>query len=102
MFKILIDWIYRCSGALGIININNKPRDMKCFRKMSRYIMQQDVYQPMLTINEAMEYCADLKLGNKLSKSDKNEVVSILSYIHSFIYSFLSMQFCNNHPINFR
>lgn len=49
--------------------------------------MQQDVYQPMLTINEAMEYCADLKLGKKLSKSDKNEVVCI--------QLFISMQFSN-------
>lgn len=61
---------------------------MKCFRKMSRYIMQQDVYQPMLTVNEAMEYCADLKLGNKLSKSDKNEVVSTLLILKQFFLPF--------------
>lgn len=43
--------------------------------------MQQDVYQPMLTVNEAMEYCADLKLGKKLSNPEKNEVVSILAMV---------------------
>lgn len=44
---------------------------------MSRFIMQQDIFQNMLTVQEVMMYAADLKLGyDDLSKEQKNEVVS--------------------------
>jgi ABC-type multidrug transport system ATPase subunit len=48
---------------------------MSVFRKMSRYILQQDIYQKYLTVREAMCYAADFKLGNDLTKSQKMEVV---------------------------
>lgn len=61
-----------------MVYINGKPRDLKTFRRMSRYIMQQDVYQPMLSVKEAMTISANLKLGNKLSSEEKNDVVSFI------------------------
>lgn len=56
--------------------MNGRERDMKIFKKMSRYIMQQDIYQKRLTVGEAMLYAADLKLGFDLSKDEKLEIVS--------------------------
>lgn len=64
-----------------MVNINGQPRDLKVFRRMSRYIMQQDVYQPMLSVKEAMTISANLKLGNRLSSAEKDEVVSNLYVI---------------------
>lgn len=64
------------TDATGSIYVNGRPRDMRPFRKMSRYIMQQDLYQPMLTVREAMRVAADLKLGNDLNNEEKNELVN--------------------------
>lgn len=65
----------RSSDATGNILINGRPRDMRVFRKMSRYIMQEDLFQPMLTVKETMMISTDLKLGNDLTKAEKIEVV---------------------------
>lgn len=47
--------------------------------------MQQDIYQPMLTVRESMQVAADLKLGHDLTKTEKLEAVS---HVHSLIHSF--------------
>lgn len=49
---------------------------MRIFRKMSRYIMQQDLFQPMLTVGEAMKIAADFKLGHDSTNAEKFELVS--------------------------
>lgn len=51
--------------------VNSRPREMKTFRKMSRYIMQEDLLQPSLTVLESMKIAADLKLGHTIPKEDK-------------------------------
>lgn len=55
---------------------------MKIFRKMSRYIMQQDIYQAALTVRDVMLYAADLKLGfNDLTKEQKVEIVDEIIHL---------------------
>lgn len=49
---------------------------MRQFRKLSRYIMQEDLLQPLITVQEAMVIAADLKLGTNLSKRKKAVIVS--------------------------
>jgi ABC-type multidrug transport system ATPase subunit len=46
------------------------------FLKMSRYIMQEDLVQPYLSVHEAMTIAADLKLGSELTKEQKLTLVS--------------------------
>lgn len=62
--------------------VNKKERDMKTFRRMSRYIMQQDIHQVGLTVREVMMYAADLKLGfDDLTKKQKNDVVEEIIHL---------------------
>ncbi|KAL6268669.1 hypothetical protein P5V15_001800 [Pogonomyrmex californicus] len=71
---------YRCTDMSGSISINGQPRDMQEFKKISCYIMQNDLLQPNLTVFEAMTFAADLKLGRKKSRSEKlNAIGEILS-----------------------
>lgn len=66
---------YKCGDASGSVLVNGKPRVLKQFRRMSRYIMQEDLVQPKLTVLECMLFAADLKLGNSVSKQEKLETV---------------------------
>ncbi|KAG8228307.1 hypothetical protein J437_LFUL007025 [Ladona fulva] len=65
----------RCGGATGCVSTNGKPRDLNRFRKISRYIMQEDRLQKHVSVKEALKTAADLKLGNRLSEEDKGRVV---------------------------
>ncbi|XP_051859320.1 ATP-binding cassette subfamily G member 4 isoform X1 [Drosophila albomicans] len=62
-------------SSSGEILVNNNPRDMRIFRKMSRYIMQTDILDLQFTVSELMLLAANLKLGNELKLEQKIEVI---------------------------
>ncbi|XP_047987028.1 ATP-binding cassette sub-family G member 1-like isoform X2 [Leguminivora glycinivorella] len=66
---------YRVIGASGQICTNGEPRNLRQFRKLSRYIMQEDLLQPLITVQEAMVIAADLKLGGEVNRKKKGVIV---------------------------
>ncbi|XP_047530560.1 ATP-binding cassette sub-family G member 1 isoform X2 [Vanessa atalanta] len=72
---------YRVNGASGLITTNGEPRDLRLFRKLSRYIMQDDLLQPLITVQESLTMAADLKLGNDMNKERKTIIVEEIIHL---------------------
>ncbi|XP_069702129.1 ATP-binding cassette subfamily G member 4 isoform X2 [Periplaneta americana] len=66
---------YRTQGVTGTLITNGKPREVRVFHKLSCYITQEDLLQPLLTVQEAMMVAARLKLPSSTSEKRKMHTV---------------------------
>lgn len=66
----------RTSNVNGTVIINGKERNLRRFRKLSSYIMQDDCLMPHLSVKEAMLISANLKLGKEMSMDAKKLVIA--------------------------
>ncbi|XP_032592622.1 ATP-binding cassette sub-family G member 1 isoform X2 [Drosophila grimshawi] len=66
---------YKTSQLSGTVMINSKERNLRRFRKLSCYIMQDDVLIANLSVREAMMVAANLKLGKNMITYAKCVVV---------------------------
>lgn len=78
---------YRTCGVTGKLCTNGKPRDSRIFHKLSCYITQDDLLQPLLTVQEIMTVAAKLKLPTHMNNKQKqltiNEILSDLCLFES-------------------
>ncbi|CAD6242592.1 GSCOCT00009528001.2-RA-CDS [Cotesia congregata] len=66
---------YKCLETGGLVTINGQPRVLREFKKMSCYIMQEDLIQQKLTVIESMHFAADLKLTHNVTECTRNSIV---------------------------
>ncbi|XP_065356936.1 ATP-binding cassette sub-family G member 1 [Calliphora vicina] len=81
---------FSSTGVTGTIRVNGKvvSTNSQKYRELSCYIHQDDLLRPQLTVGEIMMLAAHLKLGFKISKQSKlnlvKHILSLLGLDHRF------------------
>lgn len=61
--------------------MNDNERDLSQFRKLSAYIMQDNQLHANLTVDEAMNVAAKLKIGDK-KRHEREEIVRLAQLLY--------------------
>lgn len=67
---------YQTKNVTGSVKVNGNERDAKQFRHVSSYVMQDSLLHPLLTVQEAMRFSVNLKIGKELTRDEKEKQVS--------------------------
>ncbi|XP_073847271.1 ATP-binding cassette sub-family G member 1-like [Musca autumnalis] len=67
---------YRIHKTSGEILINGEPQDMKRFRKIARYVLQDDHISPYFTLMETMIFASKLKMDTIYSREQREQVIN--------------------------
>ncbi|XP_029032461.1 ATP-binding cassette sub-family G member 4-like isoform X1 [Osmia bicornis bicornis] len=79
---------FTTADVTGNIMVNSKPRNLNEFRRLSAYIMQNDNLQSLLTVQEAMNVAAELKLtASPQQKKQKIEQILITMSLDTCRYT---------------
>ena len=57
----------------GLISLNGKPREMKRFKRMSAYVMQNDCLFSFLTVKEILMYTAEMRISDSEATQDERK-----------------------------
>uniref|UniRef100_A0A1I8N535 Uncharacterized protein n=1 Tax=Musca domestica TaxID=7370 RepID=A0A1I8N535_MUSDO len=66
---------YRIRKTSGEILVNGEQQDMQRFRKIARYVLQDDHISPYFTLMETMMFASELKMDTKYSREQRQKVI---------------------------
>lgn len=100
------------AGVTGSLLVNGEPRNEHVFQRSSCYITQEDLLQPLLTVREAMDVAARLKLaeGTKVHADQILQQLGLLEHQHTRTDMLsggqkkrlsIAMELVNNPPVFF-
>lgn len=75
---------FKTSNFSGNMFVNGEIIDFDRFKKISCYITQDDRLYDLLTVNESMKASTDLKVGNSVSKKEREKIVRSLEFLLEF------------------
>ena len=81
---------FRSKNIVGEILVNGRTRNLRKFRKMSCYIMQEDQHLQHLSVLETMMCSANLKLSEKMTSDEKRQLVKLSLHTTNYFTHFFS------------